>query len=76
MAQRLQVVIWADPWMPDGYILREVWVGGSTDDGYWPNDRQVSTAELRSSLTDLRRRSRTDIMDVRKTFFPFNHLGG
>lgn len=76
MAQRLQVTIWADPWLPDGYILREVWVGGSTDDGYWPNDKQVSESELTYALWSLQFQRNATITDCRKTFFPFKRLGG
>lgn len=76
MALRQHVHLWADPWKEGGAIIRKVWLGGSTDDGYWPDDRQLTPEEAEREVAFYAHDSRVTFTDCRPAMFPFKRLGG
>jgi len=71
MAQRLRADIWAHPFQEDVVMIREVWMGGSTDDGYWPTDHAWTADRAEQEIAYLKNRPRTDVHDHRPDIFPF-----
>lgn len=65
MGFHLRADVYSDPAVPTAAIVRRVWLGGSTDDGYWPEDHWYPASEIDAEISRLHRESRIVIEDHR-----------
>jgi hypothetical protein len=73
---RLRVDVWEHPFQEGVAVFREAWIGGSTDDGYWPTDSCLAPEQAARELAVLKTRARTEVHDHRPEVFPFKRIEG